>query len=100
MSHILGCNACLFYCSEAFGQYDVGAIFLLSNLTNYEVSPPLTKGNSDFLCQKETQIFLANLLCTSLQLIKFIQVVLFRSSAFFISPIIYCFIALQVFFLL
>lgn len=51
VSHIMGCNACLFYSSEAFGQYDVEAVFLLSNLPNYEVSPFLTKGNSDFLCQ-------------------------------------------------
>lgn len=53
VSHIMGCNACLLYCSEAFGQYDVGAIFLLRSLLNYQVSPSLTKWNSDFLCQRK-----------------------------------------------
>lgn len=61
VSHIMGCNACVLYCSEAFGQYNAGAVFLLSNLPNYEVSPSLTKQNYNFLCQKETQIFFANL---------------------------------------
>lgn len=49
------------------------------------------------LWEEETLIFFDNLFCISLQLIKFIQVVLFGSSAFFRSPIIYRFIALQVF---
>lgn len=51
VSHIMGCNACPFYRREAFGLYNVGAVSLPSNLPNYEVSPFLTKGKSDFLCQ-------------------------------------------------